>query len=729
MTIAYSDIPAPADLAAAEATLKVNLGPLRHCRAEPTATQIAAVVVVEGIIVTAMKQQAGWARLRVIALRELGKFLLRTPYLKGRPPKVSTADTLPSLETLGIKDRRIAWRAIQVALVEEDLFQRYLTTDEPTEKGLHREVRRVDENYSESVECFASPSNRDSRGHASWFPSAGNKKHLALQATSGSEEWYTPSAVFEALGCRFDLDVASPGADVVPWIPADHHFTAADNGLEREWFGFVWCNGPYGRGTLPQWLRKFREHANGIALVVDRTSTGWWQDLCGHADLILQVNKKIDFLRPIDEPGTNALGSSLVAYGERGVQALMNAAAAGLGTLFKPCQSVGTRGEDVDAYMTAPSIAQHLVATMKSKIAEEEMPADDLWWLECCAGTGNILRQMPPDKRLGIDINPLAPDIVREDFFNYELDPAIPWVVLTNGPFSNDGPMRIFNRAAGQNVRLIGLVLPAHLRSDKAQWVNRLDPFYGCIHDELLPKESFLRNGKPHDVPARFQIWVRRDTRREKLIERKDHPDLIWVPKSRLDEATIWICRRGPDLGEIIEATDIKTPPEGYYGIRCSVAAVVILRSIRWRDALGPLPIGHTPNMSQADIVREYVEAAQNVQPDDANDDDHALALPSNIDAYMTRPDLPDQPTSSPPYGETRQSAYEDVTADQYVSWWTRLEQIKRVLCPDGPLIASTKGTVIDGERVLELMLRMRPAQAVPHNILFILGCCTNKST
>ena len=47
-----------------------------------------------------------------------------------------------------------------------------------------------------------------------------------------------------------------------------------------------------------------------------------------------------------DGIGTNALGSSLVAYGKRGVQALLNAAAAGLGTLFIPCQnSVLTFGE------------------------------------------------------------------------------------------------------------------------------------------------------------------------------------------------------------------------------------------------------------------------------------------------------------------------------------------------------------------------------------------------
>jgi len=90
---------------------------------------------------------------------------------------------------------------------------------------------------------------------------------------------------------------------------------------------------PFRFEILPSWLEKFRHHGNAIALVVDRTSTGWWQDLCGNADLILQVNKKIQFLPGDDQPtNNNALGSTLVAHSEWAVKALMNAAAAGLGT-------------------------------------------------------------------------------------------------------------------------------------------------------------------------------------------------------------------------------------------------------------------------------------------------------------------------------------------------------------------------------------------------------------
>ena len=322
------------NLVRAERLLEANLPQLRSATAKPTATQIAAVMAVASVIVTATKQQDGWARLRLEALRELGKFLLRTPYRKGRPPKVSTADTLPSLEELGIKDRRIACRAIRVALVDEDFFDAYIATDEPTEKGLHREVHRAAENYSESETADVVSLYGDLGGAQSRRFTRGG--YLGL-ATTGSEEWYTPSSIFAALGCRFDLDVASPGADIVPWIPADRHYTLSDNGLEQDWGdAFVWCNPPYTREGLRQWTEKFSQHGNGIAMMGDRTSTGVWQDLCGNADLILLVNKKVNFISPNSGPGNNTLGSTLVACGERGVQALMHAAAAGLGTLFKP---------------------------------------------------------------------------------------------------------------------------------------------------------------------------------------------------------------------------------------------------------------------------------------------------------------------------------------------------------------------------------------------------------
>jgi hypothetical protein len=163
----------------------------------------------------------------------------------------------------------------------------------------------------------------------------GEGLYYRIDEDDTTAEWFTPKYIFDDLGCQFDLDPASPGEKIVPWIPADHHYTS--RGLEREWFGFVWLNPPYGRNVLPLWLEKFARHGNGIALVPERTSTGWWQDLVARADLILCVNKKIPFATLAGEQGTAfPIGSTLIAIGEQGVRGLLTAHRNGLGILLKP---------------------------------------------------------------------------------------------------------------------------------------------------------------------------------------------------------------------------------------------------------------------------------------------------------------------------------------------------------------------------------------------------------
>jgi len=188
------------------------------------------------------------------------------------------------------------------------------------------------QNYSESMSEIALPV-----GTGKARPK-GEAKYLALRATAGSEEWYAPVKIFTAMNVVFDLDPASPGKDIVHWVPANRYFTKVENGLKSDWGNnFVWLNPPHSRKGLPQWIEKFQRHNNGVLLCVDRTSTKWWQNVASNADMILQVNKKIHFINPEKDPTNhNALGSSLIAYGPIGIEALVNAARNGLGTLFVP---------------------------------------------------------------------------------------------------------------------------------------------------------------------------------------------------------------------------------------------------------------------------------------------------------------------------------------------------------------------------------------------------------
>jgi hypothetical protein len=161
---------------------------------------------------------------------------------------------------------------------------------------------------------------------------------MAYWDTPGkSDEWYTPQYVFDALGCEFDLDVASPNER---WnVPTKCWLTEKDDGLKYApfWHGFVWMNPPFGgRNGLQPWLKAFFNHGNGIALVPDRTSAPWFRDAWVKSDLVL-FTPKIRFIRPDGTLGVSpSNGTALMASGEKGKAALERAAIKGLGILAVP---------------------------------------------------------------------------------------------------------------------------------------------------------------------------------------------------------------------------------------------------------------------------------------------------------------------------------------------------------------------------------------------------------
>lgn len=135
-----------------------------------------------------------------------------------------------------------------------------------------------------------------------------------------NDEWLTPQYIIKAFG-KFDLD---PCASVIrPWDTAKIHYTKKDNGLNKEWSGRVWMNPPYGKNTA-LWLKKFREHGDGIALIFARTETKMFFDYCWCADALLFIQNRLHFynVKGVRASMNGGAPSVLIAYGDRNVEAL-----------------------------------------------------------------------------------------------------------------------------------------------------------------------------------------------------------------------------------------------------------------------------------------------------------------------------------------------------------------------------------------------------------------------
>lgn len=140
-----------------------------------------------------------------------------------------------------------------------------------------------------------------------------------------TREWYTPPEVFDRLGLRFDLDVASPMAGPVSWVPADRFLSPRENGLMSEWTGRVWCNPPYGPPGVA-FVQRMVSHGNGVLLVPARTETRWFQHGADNADAVAFLRDRLHFIR---EDGTQArapFGSVLMGFGAECRAAVLRAA-------------------------------------------------------------------------------------------------------------------------------------------------------------------------------------------------------------------------------------------------------------------------------------------------------------------------------------------------------------------------------------------------------------------
>lgn len=134
-----------------------------------------------------------------------------------------------------------------------------------------------------------------------------------------SDEWYTPSWVFEELNVTFDVDVCAPVGGT-GLVPAPKHYSIDDDGLAQDWQGFVWMNPPYSKPT--PWIDKFVAHNNGIALVPFSKSK-WFVNLWNNNDVaLLALPPNLKFVRPDGSSKQIFMQCVLVGIGEKAASAL-----------------------------------------------------------------------------------------------------------------------------------------------------------------------------------------------------------------------------------------------------------------------------------------------------------------------------------------------------------------------------------------------------------------------
>jgi hypothetical protein len=125
-----------------------------------------------------------------------------------------------------------------------------------------------------------------------------------------NDDWYTPRWIFDAAGLTFDLDVCAPVAAESRTCPARRYLTLIEDGLSTPWEGLVWMNPPF--SNLRPWLAKWRDHADGLALVPGLPRT-WLGGVLKGAEALTVICPA--FLRPGGARGDLPVVSFIIGRG------------------------------------------------------------------------------------------------------------------------------------------------------------------------------------------------------------------------------------------------------------------------------------------------------------------------------------------------------------------------------------------------------------------------------
>lgn len=133
---------------------------------------------------------------------------------------------------------------------------------------------------------------------------------------SKNDDLRTPAWVTDPLG-YFDLDpCAGPGTEIaeVNWS-----ILRGENGLERDWFGRVWCNPPFSQKL--RWAHKMSDHGDGVLLLPERGSAPWFGPVAMMAGCYHVMGRKINFH---GGPSSNNVGTILFPFGTGARKAVIN---------------------------------------------------------------------------------------------------------------------------------------------------------------------------------------------------------------------------------------------------------------------------------------------------------------------------------------------------------------------------------------------------------------------
>ena len=227
-------------------------------------------------------------------------------------------------------------------------------------------------------------------------------------------------------------------------------------------------------------------------------------------------------------------------------------------------KTTGLKRKTIDKFYTSSNIVNECMNLIKENLNIKD---NDLC-IEPSAGNGAFINNIKSlfNHYKFYDIEPEHEEIVKQDYLNYntkelKLEKYNKIHIIGNPPFGRQSSLAIkFIKKSCKYCDTISFILPKSFKKDSLKKHYPLN--FHLIYEYDLPKNAFIVDKKEYDVPCVFQIWVKKDVKREvpkKLIPNK----YKFVKKD--EEHDISFRRVGVNAGMIDRETEKKSIQSHYF--------------------------------------------------------------------------------------------------------------------------------------------------------------------
>lgn len=172
--------------------------------------------------------------------------------------------------------------------------------------------------------------------------------------------------------------------------------------------------------------------------------------------------------------------------------------------------------KEKDQFFTPENAAKYCIEK-SFEIMQQYGNTPELYhYIEPSAGSGNFLKLLHPNRRIGIDIEPYNDEIIQYDYLKWKPSGQHKYVSIGNPPFGLRGQLalKFINHSASFS-DYVCFILPQLFESDGKGVPRKRVKGLNLLHSEKINTDFIEPDGRPVKVECIFQVWSKYHTNPE----------------------------------------------------------------------------------------------------------------------------------------------------------------------------------------------------------------------